>query len=162
MNDSSKWSRDTCLLTGGRVDSSPTPYPRFRAVFAVSVDNRTNVAALVRLDAWGTQQQAVADQAHYPPGNRTACFCPTHDINVFFPETDWSIYRFCYFSLSEAEIASLLFYFRLWFYSGIVAMVVGPACMAVSVFIWIKSKCFKRPLPRGCCGIDGYAPINEI
>ncbi len=142
------------------MDSSPSPYPRWRAVFGVNVANITSAAALTRLDAWvSTQQQALHDQAQFPAGNRTSCFCPTHDINVFFPETDWSIYRFCYFSLSEAEIDSLLFYFQLWFYGGIAAFVVGPICMLISIYIWVRTKCFKRPIPR-CCASGGYTTLN--
>ena len=161
MNDPAKWGHHMCAVTGFRVDPGSSPYQtRYRVVFQVDVENLTSsVAALTRLDAWGTLAQANSELAQYPRGNRTACFCPTHGINVFSPEQDWSIYRFCYFSLSEAEIQSLLFYFRLWFFGGIAAFVVGPLCMVVPIYIWVRTKCFKRPIPR-CCDAGSYAALN--
>ncbi len=162
MSDGHSWAHRTCLVTNQRPDKSTTPYgPRVRVVFEVSLRNTTirNVAATTRLDAWVTGEEAAQEEARYAIGNSTACFCPTGAINVYFPEDHWSIYRFCLFEIREDEIEMLLFYFRMWFYGGIVALVVGPLCMLVPIFVWAKTKCFKRPLPQ-CCGSTGYSALN--
>lgn len=145
MHDPAEWTHTKCLVNGHDLDqSSNNAGVVERVLFDVSYNSFPAAAATARLRAWGTPAQAQADIMAYPEGNTTACFCPVSRPNVWTDRTMWSIDHFCIFAISEADIGNLVFWFRLWFYLGIVLVVIGPILLIISVTIFVHTRCFKR------------------
>lgn len=110
-------------------------------------------------DSWVSQAQAQADLQRYPLGNRTACFCPLVEPNLFAHPESWSIYRFCLLDFSSADVARLLAAYWFWLDAGIALTALGSVAMTAVLVFYIRTRCFKRRfrcLPRG-----RYAPINR-
>jgi hypothetical protein len=147
-----------CRVTGHRLDySGTTIQPREKVFFKVTVDDVSNLCALVHLDSWVSPVDANAEIVKFTSKNDTTCFCPVSSVNVFFPANNWSIYKFCYLELTESEINGLVYYYQLMFYGGISLLCLAPFCLLIPLVVWVKTRCFKVSL-NWCSG--KYAPLN--
>jgi hypothetical protein len=131
MNNPALWRTYPCAVHRYQLDYGNAQFSqRVRVLFQVfcffflfkmshlfdkvSFDNATNKCALVRLDPWGTSDQANQEIAQFGSGsNVTTCFCPTSNANLFFPHNEWSLYKFCYFKVTDSEIAQLVYIYLL-------------------------------------------------
>lgn len=163
MEDKKQWIHSTCTIADSQLGASFNPYSsdhRWRAEFKVSFPltqrsgNGTTefigAVATVTLDrSWVSHVQALQDQADYPVGNKTACFCPLIDTNLYDQPSQWSIYRFCLFKFTQAELDNLVFYYHCWLYSGIVFISLMLPLMLGIIYFWVGTRCYRRPF-RWC------------
>lgn len=159
MRNPSLWAHRLCRVLSFDRDQGSSSYGlRVRVFFQVAFLGQPSAVATPRLRAWTDPAQADADIRHYPVGNSTDCFCPLVAPNQWGQKNLWSIYNFCIFDMPEAEIASLVFWFQLWFYGGIVTLIVGSLCTAFCTIIYVHTRCFKRRITL--FRTSKYDPVN--